>query len=232
MVLPERVFRAFGSVPSDINLDFMTSAKIQVSLDLLSRCSKDPKVLTLLLQSSGSERILALWNLVWSSGPQERVVDIPLQCQEPGCKEAMALTLTEEELCEVVKSASVSSEGLPVPSSQDMLDLLQQPPQEWIEKFIEGTQSLDQAGELLQQRDPLVALNCATQCPACGRQQNFSLDLEGMALRYLQGIQRELLKTVHQLAERYHWSEDQILALPVWRRNHYLQLLQRESRWS
>lgn len=230
-MLPERAFRAFGSVRSDIELDFMGTAKIQLSLDLLGRCAQDPGFLPWLLQHSGSERILALWRLVWSSGKPERVIEVPLVCQEPSCKEALALSFTEEELVDLVPKTDADPEALRVPTSQDALELLHQDPGQWLGRITAGD-SLAVAEARWQKADPLLSLTCETQCPACGRSQSFSLDLEGMALKVLRGLQMTLIHTVHLLAERYHWSEEEILALPAWRRNHYLRLLKRDGAWT
>jgi len=51
------------------------------------------------------------------------------------------------------------------------------------------------------------------------------IDLEDMLLRKLEEKQYQLLCEVHQLASRYHWSEERIIALPVRRRALYLSLV-------
>jgi hypothetical protein len=80
----------------------------------------------------------------------------------------------------------------------------------------------------MQESDRLVNFSFAIVCPYCEGQSEFEFDLQALALERLQQSQRKLLTTVHRLARHYHWSEQQIFAVPQWRRNHYLKLLEEE----
>jgi hypothetical protein len=51
------------------------------------------------------------------------------------------------------------------------------------------------------------------------------VDLEALALVRLRAVQRKLVDAVHRLALAYHWTETEILALPSWRRERYLALI-------
>jgi hypothetical protein len=73
--------------------------------------------------------------------------------------------------------------------------------------------------------DPLVSFRVNTQCPHCGYAIDTPLDLEALALDQLHRTQRAFLRDVHQLATRYGWSEADTLAVPAWRRAHYLRLI-------
>ena len=82
----------------------------------------------------------------------------------------------------------------------------------------------------MQESDSLVSFSFEIVCPYCERESEFELDLQALALERLQQSQRRLLAIVHRLARHYHWSEQQIFAVPQWRRNHYLKLLEEERK--
>lgn len=74
----------------------------------------------------------------------------------------------------------------------------------------------------LAERDPLSALAVEAACPACGHVHDVEVDLQSLLLAHFGARQRRLLDEVATLARAFHWSEAQILALPAWRRAHYL----------
>ena len=72
--------------------------------------------------------------------------------------------------------------------------------------------------------DPAAELVATFDCPACGRQASAGLDaftLLGAELARADSI----FADVSRLARAHHWSEADILALPVTRRRRYLALL-------
>jgi hypothetical protein len=81
----------------------------------------------------------------------------------------------------------------------------------------------------LEEADPLVAFSIRLGCPQCGVESDIPVDLEMLALRELEREQRQLLKDVHRLATRYHWSESEILRLSPTRRARYLRLIEAEE---
>ncbi len=98
----------------------------------------------------------------------------------------------------------------------------QTPAQDWQvpESWIDGLASE------LEQRDPLTALELEARCPACGAALAVEFDLEAELLKRLGARQARTLQLVHRLASVYHWSEAEILRLPAWRRNYYLNQLE------
>jgi hypothetical protein len=82
----------------------------------------------------------------------------------------------------------------------------------------------DAAAQALAQADPLVDFAVQAACPHCGESAGHQVDLESMALATLADRQRAVLQEVHRLASRYGWTESQVLAVPPWRRAHYLRL--------
>jgi len=82
----------------------------------------------------------------------------------------------------------------------------------------------------MREIDPLVHLELTVFCPACNHRNVYALDLEDLLLQRLKKIQRDLLQTVHCLASRYHWSEQQVFAVSPRRRSDYLALIEEDPR--
>jgi hypothetical protein len=89
-------------------------------------------------------------------------------------------------------------------------------PQDWLAPLAEA----------LAQRDPFTALQVPASCPDCGHVNAADIDLEALLLADFAARQRRLLDDVATLARAFHWSEAQILALPAWRRAHYIARLE------
>jgi hypothetical protein len=86
--------------------------------------------------------------------------------------------------------------------------------------------SIEQA---MEEHDPLVNFKLRVKCPSCESDHLVTIDLEELSLRGLRQAQLRLLASVHRLAAHYHWSEQQIFAVPYWRRAHYLSLIENEK---
>lgn len=87
---------------------------------------------------------------------------------------------------------------------------------------IKARQALDQA---LAEADPGALVQLDHTCPECQHEWRSVFDI----LAYLWGeihawAQRMLLE-VHLLASAYGWGEEEILNLPPWRRQYYLELI-------
>jgi hypothetical protein len=82
----------------------------------------------------------------------------------------------------------------------------------------------------LEEADPLTSLELHTQCPHCGGAIAIPFDLEAELLHLLANEQPRVLDEVHRLAVAYHWSEPEIMALPVARRRQYLQRIEETER--
>jgi hypothetical protein len=79
--------------------------------------------------------------------------------------------------------------------------------------------------EAMDKFDPLPGFHVSGVCPYCGKSSDVPLDVTGAALERLYRGQQALIEDVHRLALSYHWSEEQILELPEWRRQSYLGLI-------
>ena len=83
---------------------------------------------------------------------------------------------------------------------------------------------LKAADRFLSQSDPLGHLEIAGRCPECGRKVTGEYDLVGAWLKRIRREAEDILREVHLLASRYHWSERDVLTLPGPRRRAYCQL--------
>lgn len=77
--------------------------------------------------------------------------------------------------------------------------------------------------------DPLIDFTVLAGCPHCETENHFSIDLEAFALRNLHQSQMSLFRDINDLANHYHWTEDEILSIPQWRRIHYLEMLEKRN---
>ncbi len=88
---------------------------------------------------------------------------------------------------------------------------------------------MERINKAMEDFDPLVNFRLQAQCPYCSDEDFYELELEKLALQKLYESRLNLLKTIHRLATQYHWSEQQILAIPPWRQSHYLTLIGKEE---
>jgi hypothetical protein len=72
------------------------------------------------------------------------------------------------------------------------------------------------------ERDALASLQLQAACPWCGSVNTLEPDLEALTLSLLATERKRVLEEIHQLASAYHWTEDQVLAVPRSRRSYYL----------
>lgn len=80
------------------------------------------------------------------------------------------------------------------------------------------------ADKFFSKSDPLGYLEIAGQCPECDGKVSAGYDLAAAWLRRIQREADEILREVHLLALRYHWSEREVLSLPGPRRRAYCRL--------
>jgi hypothetical protein len=77
---------------------------------------------------------------------------------------------------------------------------------------------------------PHVDSTLAAHCPECDREFTVPFDLQGFFLAECQTSRDFLYREVHYLAYHYHWSEQEILALPREKRQKYMTILAEELR--
>ena len=84
----------------------------------------------------------------------------------------------------------------------------------------EDQQLIDQ---LLEKMSPQLSESVSITCPYCEHQQELPIDNYAWIIRESTSLDEE----VHTLAFRYHWSEKEILSLGKTRRQHYIQLIEK-----
>ncbi len=92
-------------------------------------------------------------------------------------------------------------------------------PDQWV-------RTIDQA---MTKIDPLVNFTLTIHCPHCDGEGLYAINLEDHLLHELHKAQENLIGTIHCLAAHYHWSEEQILSIPPWRRLQYLSLIENQG---
>ncbi len=78
--------------------------------------------------------------------------------------------------------------------------------------------------EAIEAMVPEIATELQTTCPECGHENSVTFD----PYQWLHADIDELLDEVHIIAQHYHWTEKDILALPTQRRQEYLKRIQGE----
>ena len=76
---------------------------------------------------------------------------------------------------------------------------------------------IDAVSTKLEQVDPLSDITITVSCPECKHAFSASFPVEHFVLKELMhgdGLEQE----IHWLAFNYHWSEQEILSLPIARR--------------
>ena len=83
---------------------------------------------------------------------------------------------------------------------------------------------LPRVADWLTRTDPLAHVMLDLTCAHCGAGWGRPFDIVRQVWAELTLSARRLLSDIHLLAYTYHWSEDQILAVPPARRRAYLDL--------
>jgi hypothetical protein len=121
---------------------------------------------------------------------------------------------------------------LPTGADQAALAGCPDPERELVRRCVQPD---DLAGEALAQVEaamavlaPPLARTLQGACPECGAAVELVFDPQQFCLKELRDQAAFLLEDVAVLAERFHWSEADILALPRQRRMRYVELAHRE----
>ena len=85
----------------------------------------------------------------------------------------------------------------------------------------------DPLSRALEEIDPLTEARVDLACPACGLRNQFAFDAATFLFAEIR--RDDIFGEIDELARCYHWSEAEILTLPVVRRRRYLGLARREG---
>ena len=78
--------------------------------------------------------------------------------------------------------------------------------------------------EKLEEIDPQADVSLALSCPSCGYKWEAPFDIVSFFWTEIDSWARHILREVHALAEKYGWSESDILSLSPNRRRIYLEM--------
>lgn len=238
--------RSFGLAESDLAVDFGARNRAALVTRVLAACTADPVGRSEAFQRdlSAGKRLESLVTLA-AGGPEGALT---LACKCGGCGEDLELELTVQELsalqreADTIETVAVDLGGRrlefrkPRGRDQEAWGELEFHDEEEAVAAMIGTLAVDPLGRVgpewfpaietaLDQADPLVDFTCSIRCDVCGRPNEYSLDLMDIALGLLRRAQHQLVVTLHRLASHYHWTEQEIFAIPAWRRQQYLDLI-------
>jgi hypothetical protein len=230
--------RPFGTHFDDLEVDFTARSPVVIT-DLLTRCAGPEADPEQLWDLPVGKRIRCLLILAALSGVEE--FEAGIDC--PRCGVAVEVTLTFSELLEASRphqadEVDVAGSGrYRLPTGRDQLGWLDHAGEDegdmvnriLASLHLEGAAPAAMVEAALDEADPLVRTSVTAVCTDCRHEAELEMDVAGQALRSLQRQQAGMLEGVHLLASRYHWTEAEIFALPAWRRDHYLELLSRET---
>lgn len=181
----------------------------------------------------------------------ESTPELTLVCSNPACREQLEIAIrlsdivraserpsTLEQTATLGDGAGVIRFRLPTGADQEAAALIAHTDPEragdvLFERCviaIEDTAALDRTAaramlaERLPALDPQAETIVETSCPACGAMTSVLVDAASLVFQSMVS-KRGLLSEIDRIARTYHWSEAEILAMPVGRRRAYLTLI-------
>jgi hypothetical protein len=247
--------RPFGGSPRDLAVDFRLARRPQLITELLSLCchaaNGQAADQDLFLNTPVGMRIEAL--LVVATLTDANPFSWRVRCGSASCGQESEFELSADEILspgegqremETTPFTIGAVEGvLRRPTGIEQMawltdsaelqceamlrSILVRPPLEELLAEGESLESIALAiDEAMDSFDPLLGFHLSVVCPHCGIATDIFPDLAGVALERLSRAQHAVIENVHRLASHYHWSERQIIELPEWRRQFYLELIE------
>lgn len=248
----EPKFRPFGTEESDLSLDFAAADIPALVTQVLAQCSADGEKRLpddFLRDLTVGKRLECLLNL--AAGGTQSAFFFAFKCG--ACGQDLEFELTLDEIAEMQAEADASETveiafenqtavfRKPNARDQDKWRAAESNGDNAAETMIRSLQiapdnalkisekDYERLAEAMDEADPLINFNCRVRCAECGAANDFPIDLCDFALGELSRAQQFLIRAVHRLATRYHWSEKEIFAVPHWRRMKYLALIADEK---
>ncbi len=246
--------RAFGSAREDLAVKFRMAPRAELTTELLTVCLRGadngPIGREFVIEMPVGIRMELLIRL--AALADRRPFSWRLRCFSPECGRESEFELTADEIVSQgnglrdLPTLQTQIGGEPAllrrPTGADQAQWIAQPPtletelmlhavlvRPPLDELLARGESLESIAaaidDAMDKFDPLPGFHVSGVCPYCGKSSDVSLDLTGAALERLYRGQQALIEDVHRLASRYHWSEEQILELPEWRRQSYLDLI-------
>lgn len=248
---PARLRAATGADQEWLATAAVSEPTVAVACALVERCSDGAYRGDDLLDRAIGERVTLVWELRRLTFGN--ALDAVVECT--GCGEKLDASLTVSDLAgrpAAADSAWESSSPFTVeldgrcvrfrlPTGRDQVAVAGEPEPVrslWrrIVVDVDGTPPaaledatvdalVDPLGESVAELDPWADTVIALACPTCGADIVAELDAFAYVREELVGGLDALLGEIHVLASHYHWSEADILSLPVERRRAYLELI-------
>ncbi|WP_173133480.1 hypothetical protein [Pseudaquabacterium terrae] len=240
--------RRFGIHASDLTIDFAVGNESVLVTRILEQCAGNAEEGTradFFRELSVGRRIERLLTL--AADGERSAFSFPFHCT--GCNQQLEFELTLEEIRELQRHAdSIDAVAVefggqsfefrkPCGRDQETWGAMSFADQSEAMRVMLGSLALKQGAprlglelidlvdDAMDEADPLVNFRCQITCAECAATNAFSIDLCEVALAMLRGLQTRLIVQVHRLASHYHWSEQEIFAVPHWRRKQYLNLI-------
>jgi hypothetical protein len=234
--------RRFGSEVGDLDVDFTSRPPFLVT-ELLRRCASVTDDAAWCLPVGARTEAIVTLAILSASRP----LAIGMRCPHGGCAEALEIEIEPSDLREACAERERASVHVQVgherlelrrPTGRDQCNWLNA---QWADVQTArvsmlasllnvpvdhplDTSALVALEAELASIDPLVAFTLHVACPACGETAEHTVDLERYALAALRRIHERMFESVARLATRFHWTEAEVFALPLWRRERYLAL--------
>lgn len=250
--------RAFGVLAEDQEVNFYQRIRPYLETQILECCTRnqsDERLDREFFWSLGlGKRIECLLTIAELTDTPD--FTIALRCLNPNCRQAIEVELSLQELTNLQRETETMQFAemqwrdqkilLRRPTGfnqltwlkhtfanelsavKEMLKTLCVAPVDFDFAYLKDDQ-LPTVNQAMEDLDPLVNFRMQVSCPHCEVQAPYTIDLGDLALQKLRDAQFQLLNSVHRLASRYHWAESAIFALPAWRRDYYLALVDREE---
>ena len=241
--------RRFGIFESDLAIDFAGSNTAVLITRILEQCTVDPDgrlSAGFFRELSISRRLECL--LAIAAGEEGSAFNFPFHCA--GCEQEIELELTLEDIADqqreadLIETVEIEIKGKPFSfrkpcglDQENWAKMVFRDQREAVEAMIRSlavthdmpesldTDTIDLLDEAMCEADPLVNFRCRVTCAECSSPNEFFIDLYDVALGTLSRNKQQLIVMVHKLASHYHWSENEIFAVPYWRRKEYLNLI-------
>ncbi len=247
-------WRALGA-PGDLDIDFGSTDRPAMVSAVLSACA-DPVLAP--EQAEGMWRLTVSARIggllaIWAESTGRDVLELQPRCPVAICRQGMEVALPANALAELAQEAertdhtTLSLPGgrlvrLRRPRGVDQRLWRSTPHATGDSAAIAIMLSLTEEGlptaedraaisDAMAAFDPLSCFALEVTCPHCGAELSLPVDLEAVLLSELARLQTRLLTQVDALARRYGWTEDQVLAVPAWRRQRYLTLHRQDDGW-
>lgn len=227
-----------------------TQNPVQRALTLLNAAHPEVSAQELAQLCIGRRNALLLTLREWTFGPR---LSGMAACASCGERLEMEFNVSDIRVAEYVipeESLSLSADGydvkLRLPNSVDLIAILEDTEvaaarRTLLERCILSVfhdsekkaadqlpeHILDMIAERMEQADPQADIQLSLSCPACGLEWQAAFDIVQYFWNEINSWAQHTLRGIHTLASAYGWREADILAIAPWRRQLYLEMINR-----